>query len=78
MGTKTISITNEAYDWLKSKKGEKDSFSDVIVKHFARRSLLELAGTLTDEEAEELRKHIREGRKRSRARVDRIAKLLGK
>jgi predicted CopG family antitoxin len=35
MATKTISITEEAYERLRSlKKDEKTSFSDVIVKHY--------------------------------------------
>lgn len=38
MGTRTISITDEAYDILKGlKRSEKDSFSDVIVRHYPRK-----------------------------------------
>jgi predicted CopG family antitoxin len=41
MATKTISITDEAYDLLKGlKKSEKDSFSDVIVRHYPRKKKL--------------------------------------
>jgi predicted CopG family antitoxin len=44
MSTRTISITDEAYDRLKSlKKNEKMSFSDVILEHFpTRRKLSEV------------------------------------
>ncbi|WP_298670061.1 antitoxin VapB family protein [uncultured Methanofollis sp.] len=41
MGTRTISITDEAYDLLKGlKRSEKDSFSDVIVRHYPRKRKL--------------------------------------
>jgi len=36
--TRTISITDEAYDLLKGlKRSEKDSFSDVILRHYPRK-----------------------------------------
>jgi predicted CopG family antitoxin len=41
MSTRTISITDEAYDRLKSlKKNEKMSFSDVIIEHYPKRKRL--------------------------------------
>jgi predicted CopG family antitoxin len=41
MPTRTISITNEAYERLKSlKRHEKMSFSDVILEHFPRKRKL--------------------------------------
>ena len=41
MAAKTISITEEAYEKLKSlKTDEKTSFSDVIVKHYPKRKKL--------------------------------------
>lgn len=44
MATRTISITEEAYQKLKSlKSSEKDSFSDVILKYYpSRRKLSEV------------------------------------
>jgi predicted CopG family antitoxin len=44
MATKTISITEEAYQKLKSlKSSEKESFSDVILKYYpSRRKLSEV------------------------------------
>jgi len=41
MATKTISITEEAYERLRAlKKDEKMSFSDVIVQHYPKRKRL--------------------------------------
>lgn len=76
MATKTLTITEDAYERLAIHKEKNDSFSDVIVKHFPKHSLSELIGILTHKEAEELRAHIKERRKASRERVDRIAKRL--
>jgi predicted CopG family antitoxin len=43
MSTKIITITEEAYDRLKARKGESQSFSDVILQHFpGRRKLSEI------------------------------------
>jgi predicted CopG family antitoxin len=43
MSTKTITITKEAYDRLKSRKGENQSFSEVILHNFpAKRRLSEI------------------------------------
>jgi predicted CopG family antitoxin len=41
MPTRTISITDEAYDRLKNlKKNEKMSFSDVIIAHYPKKRKL--------------------------------------
>ncbi|MBS3165998.1 antitoxin VapB family protein [Candidatus Woesearchaeota archaeon] len=76
MATKTLTITEDAYERLAMRKEKNDSFSDVIVKHFPRHSLMELAGILSHDEAEEMRKHIAEGRARSRKRMELIAKRM--
>lgn len=65
MATKTISITEDAYERLKVRKGAHESFSDVINKVTGKRSLMELAGILSKEEGEELMKYVKEGRERS-------------
>ena len=41
-----------------------------------RRSLLELAGILSEEEANKLEKHIKERRMASRKRADKIREML--
>lgn len=43
MSTKTITITQEAYECLKSRKGKNQSFSEVIVQNLpAKRKLSEI------------------------------------
>lgn len=76
MATKTITITEEAYELLASRKNTEDSFSDAIKKHFKKESLLSLVGVLTHEEAGELRKHVADRRVASRQRLAAIGKRL--
>jgi len=68
MSTKTISITEEAYNRLASRKEEKESFSDVINKITKKRDILEFAGLLNEEQGKELENAINESRKLSRKR----------
>lgn len=76
MATKCITITIEAYQRLATQKKGKESFSDVINRITPRRSLLELAGLLTPKEADEMKKHIQESRKRTEERVNKIAEMM--
>ena len=76
MATKTISITEEAYERLRMQKGRNDSFTDVINRITGKRSLLELAGILSEEETDKLEKHIKEMRILSRQRMDKIIEKL--
>lgn len=45
MGTKTISLSEEAYEHLKSRKHEGESFSDVVSRLAGERPLLDIVGT---------------------------------
>jgi predicted CopG family antitoxin len=62
MSTKTISITDEAYSILKSRKVGSDSFSEVIVKLAGKRKLASFFGALSKESADALEKSIKENR----------------
>jgi predicted CopG family antitoxin len=64
MGTKTISITDEAYHILKAKKSTTDSFSEAIVKLAGKKKLASFYGALSEESADALEKAILDGRKR--------------
>ena len=77
MATKCITITVDAYDRLCSQKQERESLSDVINRITARKSsLLDLVGLLSPKEAEEMKKHIAEGRKRTEERMNKIAEMM--
>lgn len=76
MATKTISLDEEAYERLEAHRREGESFSDVVKRLTSERSWLEVAGILTDEEADALADAIEDGRARSRDRSDRLAREL--
>lgn len=69
MGTKTISVMDDAYALLRSEKKSGESFSDVIRKNFARkRSIMEFAGAwkgLGDKEVARVKVAVAELRSRS-------------
>ena len=69
MATKTISITKEAYDRLRSRKGPHESFTDVILRLTERRPLAEYAGMLSKSSVRAIREAIEEAR-RERRRLD--------
>jgi len=68
MATKTISITEEAYDRLIAKKHAKESFSEVINRITNKVSLLDFAGILTKNESDRLTKYIAKARNLSKKR----------
>ena len=60
--SKSIRLSDEAYERLVAHKREDETFSEVVLRLAGERSLLEIAGILTDEEADELRKAVAEHR----------------
>lgn len=60
--SKTIALSESAYRKLKARKREDESFSDVVDRMAGERSLLELAGTVSQEDSEEFRAAINEAR----------------
>ena len=76
MATKTISITEEAYERLKMRKENNESFTDVINKITGKRNIMELAGILSKEEGKKLEEYIKERRKASRVYSDKIRERL--
>lgn len=76
MGTRNISISDEAYSRLAAQKRSKESFTDVINRLTKKKSILDLSGILTEPESRELRSNIRKLRKSSTKRLDSIARRM--
>ncbi len=76
MGTKTISISDDAYARLKAEKREKESFTDAVIRITRKRSLLEIAGFLDEGEAKEMEGTLKEMRSRSKTRTLKIAEEM--
>ncbi|MDO8660492.1 MAG: antitoxin VapB family protein [Candidatus Woesearchaeota archaeon] len=76
MSVKTITITEDAYTRLASRKQNGESFSELVCRIMPKRSLMELAGILNNKEADALEVAIKNNRKNTRARIDRIEKEL--
>ena len=69
MATKTLTITEESYERLASKKKDNESFSDVINRITNKKSIMEFCGILSNERAESLRKSIEESRASTKKRL---------
>ena len=69
MSVKTITITEEAYRRLRSRKTGAESFSDVILRLTKRRPLSDFVGILSPDSAEAIRTAI-EADRELRAKVD--------
>ncbi len=76
MATKTLTITEDAYERLAAFKTGEESFSEVINRVTGKVSLLSIAGLLTEKEGDELEKRIKEIRRRSNRRMKRIREEL--
>ncbi|MDG5761833.1 antitoxin VapB family protein [Natronococcus sp. A-GB1] len=76
MATKTISLDEEAYERLKARKKEGESFSETVKRLAGERSWNEVTGILSEDEAADLETAIEEGRTKSRERSDRLTAEL--
>ncbi|PSP50839.1 hypothetical protein BRC60_04495 [Halobacteriales archaeon QH_1_68_42] len=74
--SKSIRLSEEAYERLAAHKREDETFSDVVLRLAGERSLLELAGLLSDEEADELRTAVAERRERRQSSLDETAEEM--
>jgi len=71
--SKSVRLSEEAYERLAAHKREDETFSDVVLRLAGERSLLELAGLLTDEEADKLREAVAERRARRTEELEAVA-----
>ena len=78
MATKTISLDEEAYERLRARKKEGESFSETVKRLAGERSWNEVTGILSEDEAADLETAIKEGRTKSRERSDRLTAELDK
>jgi predicted CopG family antitoxin len=69
MGTRNISISDQAYAKLAAMKGPRESFTDVINRLAGKKSVLDLAGVLSAREAADLRSNVRIIRSHSKDRL---------
>jgi len=67
MATKTISLTEQAYRRLRSRKGPDESFSDVVIRLTERRPLTDFAGMLSPSSIDSIRMAIEASRRERRA-----------
>jgi predicted CopG family antitoxin len=74
--SKSIRLSEEAYEQLAAHKREGETFSDVVMRLAGERSLLDLAGILTDEEADALRGAVNERRERRTANLEETAERM--
>ena len=76
MATKTISLDEEAYERLKARKKEGESFSETVKRLAGERSWNEVVGIFSEDEATNLEDAIEAGRTHSEERSDRFAAEL--
>ena len=74
MSTKTITLSEDAYEKLKALKQGSESFSEVVRKLTTRKPLTEFAGLLTAKEAARAEEIIKTGRTDSRLRAEQLQK----
>jgi predicted CopG family antitoxin len=63
--TKSVRLEDDVYEIIEANKREDETFSEAIERLVDRPPLLELAGILSDEEAEKVRDAIESSRKAS-------------
>ena len=68
MPSRTLNVTEEAYEMLASLKQDRESFTDVIKRLAGERSLFDIVGVLDEDQARRMERRIEEGRERSRKR----------
>jgi predicted CopG family antitoxin len=68
MSTKTVSLSEDAYERLKSLKEDKESFSDVVRRVTETSNVSKFHGALSEDTADEVEENISENREGNRER----------
>ena len=76
MGSKNISISDEAYLRLSELKSKNESFTELIYRLTNKTNVLDLKGIISEDEGKSLDKNIIDSRKLSKERIDKIDKEL--
>ena len=74
--SKSIRLSEDAYERLEAHKGEDETFSDIVLRLAGERSLQELAGVLDDEAADAVRKAVEERRDRQNGVLEETAAAM--
>ena len=74
--SRNIRLTENIYERLKRRKREGESFSDTVERLVGDRSVLDLAGVLTDEEVVAMRNTIDEEAESECGYLDRLTKRM--
>jgi predicted CopG family antitoxin len=75
--SKSIRLSEDAYERLAAHKRENETFSDVVLRLAGERSLMELAGILDDDQADAMREAVEERRARRGDDLEAVADELG-
>ena len=78
MGSKNISISDEAYLRLSELKLKNESFTELIYRLTNKTNVLDLKGIIKEGEGKSLEKNIRNLRKLSRERINKITSELNR
>ena len=78
MGSKNISISDEAYLRLSELKLKNESFTELIYRLTNKTNVLDLNGIIKEDEGKSLEKNIRDSRKLSRERINKITSELNR
>ncbi len=71
--SKSIRLSEDAYERLAAHKREDETFSEVVLRLAGERSLMELAGILDDDEADAMRDAVEERRARREDDLESVA-----
>ncbi len=76
MATKTITITEEAYEKLKFRKKENESFSEMINRVMPYTDWADFVGVLSKKSADNMERSVKESRKETEEKLAKLSQLM--